>query len=183
MVLHGAYAYLEHVYLGLDHRLRCGILDVRLAGIEPATGGHLVGIAMPAWRALSWTPPIRLGGIGVTHAAEVLWPARGLPPPDGSVYPPTAIAPSPMRAVTVEAAVQGDRALVVAFPYVPWMIPPQIEVAANGIAREPVSRDAAAAVYACRECVGAAAVAWRIVIHSSAPERVDVVTIAPTRDR
>ena len=38
IVLHGAYAYLEHVYLGLDHRLRCGILDVRLAGIEPATG-------------------------------------------------------------------------------------------------------------------------------------------------
>ncbi len=183
MVLHGAYAYLEHVYLGLDHRLRCGILDVRLAGIEPATGGHLVGIAMPAWRALGWTPPIRLGGIGVTHAAEVLWPTRGLPPPDGSVYPPAAIAPSPMRAVTVEAAVQGDRAVVVAFPYVPWMIPPQIEVAANGIAREPVSRDVAAAVYACRECVGAAAVAWRIVIHSSAPERVDVVTIAPTRDR
>jgi len=183
MVLHGAYAYLEHVYLGLDHRLRCGILDVRLAGAEPATGGHLVGIAMPAWRALGWTPPIRLGGIGVTHAAEVLWPMRGLPPPDGSVYPPAAIVPSPARTVAIEGTVQGDRALVVALPYVPWMIPPQIEVTANGVARETVARDVAAAVYACRECVGAAAVAWRIVIHSSAPERVDVVTIAPTRDR
>lgn len=183
VVLHGVYAYLEHVYLGLDHRLRCGILDVRLAGVEPATGSHLVGIAMPGWRALGWTPPNRLGGIGVTHAAEILWPTRGLPPPDGSVYPPAAIAALPARTVAIDAAVQGDRALVVAFPYVPWMSPPQIEVTANGIAREPVARDVAAAVYACRECVGAAAVAWRIVIHSSAPERVDVVTIASMRDR
>ena len=103
IVLHGAYAYLEHVYLGLDHRLHCGILDVRLAGIEPAAGVHLVGIARPAWRALGWTPPIYLGGIGVTHAAEVLWPTRGLPPPDGSVYPPPAIAPLPMRTVAIDA--------------------------------------------------------------------------------
>ncbi|MEO8564833.1 MAG: glycosyltransferase family 39 protein [Betaproteobacteria bacterium] len=181
IVLHGAYAYLEHLYLGLDHRLHCGILDVHLAGIEPAAGVHLVGIARPAWRALGWMPPIHLGGIGVTHAADVLWPTRGLPPPDGSVYPPPAIAPLPMRAVAIEANVQGDRALVVAFPYVPWMIPPQIEVSANGIARAPLARDVVAAVYTCRECIGAAAVAWRISIVSSAPERVDVVTIGPTR--
>jgi hypothetical protein len=179
IVLHGAYAYLEHVYLGLDHRLRCGILDVHLAGIEPAAGIHLVGIARPAWRALGWTPPITLGGIGVTHAAEVLWPTRGLPPPDGSVYPPPAIAPLPMRTVAIDAALQGDRALVVAQPYVPWMIPPRVEVTANGVARAPLARDVAAAVYACRECVGTAAVAWRISIASSAPERIDIVTIAP----
>jgi hypothetical protein len=181
IVLHGAYAYLEHVYLGLDHRLHCGILDVRLTGIEPATGAHLVGIARPAWRALGWTPPIYLGGIGVTHAAEVLWPTRGLPPPDGSVYPPPAIAPLPMRTVAVDATVQGDRALIVAFPYVPWMIPPQVEVSANGIARAPLARDVAAAIYTCHECVGAAAVAWHISIASSAPDRVDIVTIAPPR--
>ncbi len=181
IVLHGAYAYLEHVYLGLDHRLRCGILDVHLAGIEPATGVHLVGLARPAWRALGWTPPISIGGIGVTHAAEVLWPTQGLPPPDGSVYPPPAIAPAPVRRVAIDAAVQGDRALIVALPYVPWMIPPQIEVTANGIARAPLARDVAAAVYTCRECAGAAAVAWRISIVSSAPERVDIVTIAPPR--
>jgi hypothetical protein len=181
IVLHGAYAYLEHVYLGLDHRLRCGILDVHLAGIEPAAGVHLVGIARPAWRALGWTPPIDVGGIGVTHAAEVLWPMRGLPPPDGSAYPPPAIAPLPMRTVAVDAAVPGDRALVVALPYVPWMMPPQIEVTANGIARAPLARDVAAAVYACLECTGSAAVAWRISIASSAPERVDIVTIAPPR--
>ena len=181
IVLHAAYAYLEHVYLGLDHRLHCGILDVHLAGIEPAGGVHLVGIARPAWLALGWTPPIALGGIGVTHAADVLWPTRGSPPPDGSVYPPPAIAPLPTTTVAIDASVQGDRAVVVAFPYVPWMIPPQIEVSANGIARAPLARDVAAAVYTCRECVGAAGVAWRISIVSSAPERVDVVTIAPAQ--
>jgi hypothetical protein len=89
--------------------------------------------------------------------------------------------PLPVRTVAIDANVQGDRALVVAFPYVPWMIPPQIEVSANGIARAPLARDVAAAVYACRECAGAAGVAWRISIVSSAPERVDVVTIAPPR--
>jgi hypothetical protein len=86
-----------------------------------------------------------------------------------------------MRTVAVDATVQGDRALIVAFPYVPWMIPPQIEVSANGIARAPLARDVAAAVYACQECVGAAAVAWHLSITSSAPDRVDVVTIAPPR--
>ena len=86
-----------------------------------------------------------------------------------------------MRTVVIDAAAQGDRALVVALPYVPWMITPQIEVTANGISRVPVARDVAAAVYTCRECAGAAAVAWRISIASSAPERVDIVTIAPPR--
>jgi hypothetical protein len=61
------------------------------------------------------------------------------------------------------------------------MIPPQVEVSANGIARAPLARDVAAAVYACRECVGTAAIAWHISIASSAPERVDIVTIAPPR--
>src|SRR4029079_13033313 len=64
IVLHGAYGYLEHVYLGLDHRLHCGILDVRLAGIEPAAGVHLVGIARPAWRALGWMASIYFRGGG-----------------------------------------------------------------------------------------------------------------------
>lgn len=182
IVLHGAYAYLEQVYLGLDHRLRCGILDVHLAGIEPAAGVHLVGLARPAWRSLGWTPPVYLGGIGVTHVAEVLWPARGLPPPDGSVYPPAAIAPAHTPVVSLDATLPGDRALIIAAPYVPWMAPPQIEVTANGIARAPLARDVAATVFACGECAGSAAVAWRISINSSAPERVDVVTIAARRE-
>lgn len=179
IVLHGTYAFLEQVYLGLDHRLRCGMREVRLAGVDPSAAVHLVGLALPAWQSLGWTPPIALGGIGVTRAAHVLWPARGLPPPDGSVYPPPAIPPLPLRTVTVEATVAGGEALVVALPYVPWMIPPQIAVAANGIARTPLARDAVAAVYACGECPGVTA--WRITIASSAPERVDVVTIAPPR--
>jgi hypothetical protein len=136
----------------------------------------------PAWRSLGWAPPTYLGGIGVTHAAEVLWPARGLPPPDGSVYPPAAIAPAPTRIVSLDATLPGDRALVIAAPYVPWMAPPRIEVTANGIARAPLARDVAAAVFACGECAGSAAVAWRISINSSAPERVDVVTIAARRE-
>ena len=177
VALHGAYAYLEQVYLGLDHRLRCGIVDIRLAGAEPAAT-HLVGIARPAWRALGWTPPSRLGGIGVTDAAEILWPMRGLPPPDGSDYPPALIPSTPIRTVSIDAAVPGSRAVVVAQPYVPWMMPAQIEASANGVARAPLSRDVAAAVYVCAECGAAAAAAWRIVIHSAAPERVDVVTIA-----
>ncbi|MEP6998508.1 MAG: glycosyltransferase family 39 protein [Betaproteobacteria bacterium] len=181
IVLHGAYAFLEHVYLGLDHRLRCGILDVHLAGIEPAAGVHLVGLAGPAWRALGWTPAFDLGGLGVSHAAEVLWPPRGLPPPDGSIYPPPTIASLPVRSVAVDAVIPGDQALIIGQPYAPWMIPPQIDVTANDIARAPLARDVAAAVYACRECVGATAVAWRISISSSAPERVDIVTIAPPR--
>lgn len=176
IVLHGAYAFLEQVYLGLDHRLRCGKVDVRLAGIEPAGGAHLVGLAQPAWKALGWTPPIALGGIGVAPAAHPLWPAQGLPPPDGSVYPPAAIAAAPRRTVTVEATVPAHEALVVALPYVPWMMPPLVSVTANGSARAPLARDVAAAVYACSECPGA--IAWRITITSSAPERVDVVTLA-----
>ncbi|HEY2864036.1 MAG TPA: glycosyltransferase family 39 protein [Casimicrobiaceae bacterium] len=181
IVLHGAYGYLEQIYLGLDHRLRCGILDVHLAGVEPASGAHLVGLARPAWRALGWTPPIELGGIGVTRAAQVLWPAQGLPPPDGSVYPPAAIAPVPLRSAVIDAALPRDQALIVAQPYVPWMSAPQVEVTANGAPRAPLARDVAAAVYLCQECAPTTAVAWRVTVRSSAPERVDIVAIAPPR--
>ena len=180
IALHGAYAFLEHVYLGLDHRLRCGILDLRLAGIEPPALTHLVGLALPAWKALGWKPPMALGGIGVTHAAHVLWPAQGLPPPDGSTYPPPAVPSLPLRTVTVEATVPGDEAVAVALPYVPWMNPPGIVVVANGIVRDPVARDAVAAVYVCSEC-SSSPTSWRITIVSSAPEGVDIVTLAPPR--
>jgi hypothetical protein len=178
IVLHGVYGYLEQIYLGLDHRLRCGVLDVHIAGIEPASGAHLVGLARPAWRALGWTPPIELGGIGVTRAARVLWPAQGLSPPDGSAYPPLAIAPEPLRSVAIDAALPRDQALIVAQPWVPWMSPAQIDVTVNGMARAPLARDAAAAVYACGDCAGDATVAWRVTVRSLAPERVDIVAIA-----
>jgi hypothetical protein len=105
-----------------------------------------------------------------------------LAPPDGSVYPPAAIASAQTRSVSLDATLPGDRALIIAAPYVPWMAPPQIEVTANGIARAPLARDVAAMVFACGECAGSAGVAWRLSINSSAPERVDVVTIAPRRE-
>ena len=179
IVLHGAYGYLEQIYLGLDHRLRCGKLDVRIAGIEPASGAHLVGLARRAWRALGWTPPIELGGIGVTRADRVLWPPQGLSPPDGSVYPPFTLAPESLRSVAIDAPLSRDRALIVAQPWVPWMSPSQIDVTANGMVRAPLARDAAAAVYACSECAEDATVTWRVTVRSPMPERVDVVAIAP----
>ena len=181
VVLHGAYAFLEQVYLGLDHRLHCDGLDVRLAGVEPATAVHLLGLARPAWQALGWTPQRTLGGIGVAADVHSLWPPRGLPPPDGSVYPPATITAAPLRTMTVDASLPASEALVVALPYVPWMDPPQVSVSANGAARAPLARDVAAAVYACRECAGN--VTWRITISSAAPERVDVVSFAPAKAR
>ncbi len=77
IVLHGAYAFLEHVYLGLDHRLRCGMLEVQLAGIEPAAAAHLVG-PRPARmeRAGLDAADFGLGGIGVAPVANALWPLR-----------------------------------------------------------------------------------------------------------
>ncbi len=72
--------------------------------------------------------------------------------------PPPAIASLPVRSVAVDAAVPGDQALIIAQPYAPWMIPPQIDVTANGIARAGRARRRRR-VYACRDCVGAAAVA------------------------
>ncbi|HKW79426.1 MAG TPA: hypothetical protein VJQ49_00325, partial [Casimicrobiaceae bacterium] len=132
------------------------------------------------WQALGWTPPRTLGSIGVARA-HPLWPQRGLPPPDGRVYPPATIASAPLRTMTIDAGAAASEALVVALPYVPWMEVPQIVVTANGVASAPLARDVAAAVYTCRECTGS--VAWQITITSAAPERVDIATFAPDRAR
>ncbi len=179
VVLHGTYAFLQDMYLGLDHRLRCGARDVRLTGAQPAEATHLVGIALPLWTALGWRPPTRLGGLGVAPAARVLGPERGFAIPDGSVYPPHRIIAGPDVMRTLEASVPRDHALVVSLPYALWMPAPTLRITADGRAAAPLAGDAVSAVYACRDCPAGAPVTWRIEIESVAPDRVDVVTLAP----
>jgi hypothetical protein len=179
VVLHGTYAYLEDVYLGLDHRLRCGERDVRLTGALPADATHLAGLALPLWAALGWQPPTRLGGLGVAPVASVLGPERGFAIPDGSAYPPHRIAAGPDAKRTLEASVPRDHALVVSLPYALWMPAPTLRVTAGGRLASPLARDAVSAVYACRDCPAGAPVTWRVEIDSVAPDRVDVVTLAP----
>jgi hypothetical protein len=45
----------------------------------------------------------------------------------------------------------------------------------------PLASDAVSAVYLCRACPAQLPVEWRVGIASVAPERIDVVTIAPPR--
>jgi hypothetical protein len=52
-------------------------------------------------------------------------------------------------------------------------------VRANGVAQSPLARDAISAVYVCRVCDAQSPVTWRIEIDAVAPERVDVITLAP----
>lgn len=179
VVLHGTYAFLEDMYLGLDHRLRCGAHDVRLTGASPADAAHLAGMARPLWTALGWQPTTMIGGLGVASAARVLGPANGYAVPDGSVYPPHRIVAEPERTSVLEASVPRDEALVVSLPYALWMPAPTLRVTANGNPRSPLARDAVSAVYACRDCPAGAPVTWRIEIESVAPDRIDAVTIAP----
>jgi hypothetical protein len=167
------------MYLGLDHRLRCGARDVRLTGASPADATHLVGMARALWAALGWQPPTMIGGLGVAPAARVLGPANGYVVPDGSVYPPHRIAAGPERTSILEASVARDEALVVSSPHALGMPAPTLRVTANGNPLSPLARDAVSAVYACRDCRAGAPVTWRIEIESVAPDRIDAVTIAP----
>jgi hypothetical protein len=66
-------------------------------------------------------------------------------------------------------------------PYAPWMPAPTLTVTANGEAIAPLARDAVSAVYRCEQCDAGAPVAWRIALESAAPERIDIVTVAPPR--
>ncbi len=179
VVLHGTYAFLEDMYLGLDHRLHCGARDVRLTGAQPAGATHLVGLALPLWTALGWRPPQVLGGLGIAPAARVLGPESGFAVPDGSVYPPHRIIAGPQQASVLEATVGRDEALVVSQPYALWMPAPTLTVSANGDPVAPLARDAVSAVYVCRACPADTPVTWRVTIDSVAPGRVDVVTLAP----
>ena len=183
VIVHGTYAFLEDMYSGLDHRLACGGRGARpifvgLLGATPAGALHLVGMAKPLWAALGWQPRTVLGGLGVAPAARVLSPLAGFPVPDGSVYPPHAIDRTRSLALHIDAAVPRANALVVSLPYGLWMPPPAIAITANGVPQAPLARDAVSAVYACRSCADGD-VNWRIDIESVAPDRVDVVTLAP----
>jgi hypothetical protein len=181
VVLHGTYAFLEDMYLGLDHRLHCAARDVRLLGAMPADATHLVGIARPLWTALGAQPRMLLGGIGVAPAARVLGPATGFTAADGSVYPPHRIIAGPERMVAIEARIPADEALVVSQPYALWMPAPRLRVSINGQPASPLARDAVSAVYACRACPAGTLAAWRIEIESVAPDHIDVVTVDGAR--
>jgi hypothetical protein len=178
VVLHGTYAFLEDMYLGLDHRLHCGARDVALLGAMPSDATHLVGLAAPLWTALGARPRMLLGGVGVVPAARVLGPATGFAPADGSVYPPHSIIGGPDRTAVLEARIPTHEALVVSQPYAPWMPAPALRVSIDGRPASPLARDAVSAVYMCRDCTSGTAAAWRIEIDSVAPDRVDLVTIA-----
>jgi hypothetical protein len=179
VVLHATYAFLEDMYLGLDQRLHCGSRDVRLIGANPAHAAHYAGLAKPLWAALGWRAPLMIGGLGVAPVARVLGPREGYAVPDGSVYPPHQIATGPVRTAEMEASVPGNEALVVSVPYAIWTPAPTLRVRANGVAQSPLARDAISAVYVCRVCDAQSPVTWRIEIDAVAPERVDVITLAP----
>ena len=182
VVLHGTYAFLEDLYLGLDHRLHCGRRDARLLGAEPADASHLLGIAWPLWTAFGGHPRLLLGGIGVAPAARVLGPRAAFPPPTAASIRRTGSPPGPTHTIVLEASVPADEALVVSQPYALWMPAPTLRVMANGEPVVPLARDAVSAVYKCRGCAAAAPVAWRIEIDSVAADRIDVVTVATSPD-
>jgi hypothetical protein len=178
VVLHGTYAFLEDMYLGLDHRLRCGARDIRVLGATPAGAAHLIAIARPLWTALGAQPSTVLGGMGVAPVVRVLGPANGYAVADGSVYPPHRIMAGAVNRSVLEAGIPAAEAVVVSQPYAPWMPAPTLQVTVNGQPVAPIARDAVSAVYVCRECGAGTTAAWRIEIEAVAPERIDVVTIA-----
>jgi hypothetical protein len=181
VVLHGTYAFLEDMYLGLDQRLHCAAREVRLVGAAPAEALHLVGLAKPLWMALGWRAAQPIGGMGVATASRVLHPASGFAVPDGSAYPPHSIAARDERQISVDASVPANEALVVSQPYAAWMPPPRVSVSANGSPVLPLASDAVSAVYWCAKCPAQTPVEWKVGIASVAPERIDVVTLAPPR--
>jgi len=109
----------------------------------------------------------------------VLWPAAGYAVPDGSRYPPHDLVTGAVQHRALEATLPQGEALVVSLPHALWMPPPTLQVFADGRELAPLMRDSISAVYACRDCAAGAAVHWRVEIDSVAPERVDIVALAP----
>ncbi len=177
VILHATFAFLDEMYVGLPQRLHCPQVDMRLLGTQPNDVTHVVGLPRAAWRALGWQPSQFLGGIGVSSSVRALWPAAGLSPSDGSVYPPTIIGSSAPTDSVIDVRLSPGDALVVSQPYIPWMASPGIQVTANGVAQTPRFRDVVSTVYACGDCAGGASIAWHIGLRSSAPERIDIVAL------
>ena len=187
VVVHGALAFhLLHDY-ALETKLGCAEPPaIALGGAEPREVTHVASLSRLVLRGATIDPAradiiAQAGPLSLFAVRQVIHPAKGeRPAPPGS-FPPTRYTFGAPERVTLRFDARCDEIVVVSNIYYGFATDPTIDATLNGVAVGPVAADAVSAVFACSEPSRNSAASWRLAIASPAPDRVDVITIAPAK--
>jgi hypothetical protein len=188
VVAHGALAFhMLHDY-ALDARLRCDSSTlVRLGGREPADATHIAGLSTRLLRDAQVDPAradsfAKAGPLSLFRVTQILNPASGEGLSKPGTYPPAPFTFGPAKTLSLQFDARCDEMVVVTNMYHAGFAPdPTVVAAIDGKAVQPAAADALSKVYACRDGAPDAHVSWSLQVTVSAPERVDVVTVIPTK--
>ena len=127
-------------------------------------------------------PRCWLGPIGITRAAQVLWPPTSIPRVSPRTYYPRPFSsgPSVTKAFTFDTL--SSEAVVitnVVFGYSTWEVE-SVEV--NGSKIEPILKTEMSRLYVSQALPMVPAVQWRITYTTPDPSKIDITTVSTSND-
>jgi hypothetical protein len=187
VVAHGALGFhLLHDY-GLETRLRCAAPPaIRLGGIEPADATHVAGLSRlllrdPQNDSINAGPIAEAGPLLFFPVRRVLNPPSGEGTAEPGTFPPTRYTFDAPKLLTLQFDARCDEIVIVTNMYYAFASDPKVTAVLNGKTVPPAAADALSAAYVCKGAPPESPAAWSLQIASPAPERVDVITVVPTK--
>jgi hypothetical protein len=176
--VHGPLAYLVDRNLNVDSMIRCQRNpSLELSGAIPRDRLHLIGLPRAFWEALHAVPSCWLGPIGVTPAAQVLWPPASILQVSPRMYYPRPFSSARSVTETVDFDTLPSEGVVitnVVFGYAPWEIE---SVEANGSKIEPIFKTEMSRLYVSRALL-VRTVQWRITYTTPDASKIDIATVS-----
>ncbi len=178
--LHGTLALIVDTSYGIAMRLHCEEFMHRLllAGKGKVPDRHLVGELLRLWREIGLQPDRIIGSLGIGRPHRVLHPSQGhgLPPLDK--FPPHPLKPGKPTSLEWRFTTDCREYLVISNP-LGWYMRYRIDQAkVDGKPVQPLVKTRFATAWQNPDCEPARGSQWHFRLRSSAPQWLDVYTLA-----
>ncbi len=175
--LQGALPYLALHSYAIGARKTCSEQPLlTLGGQALREDLQIIGFSHPMIKMLKIPSATSWGPIDIFPARRVLHPLKGAPLPPGAPYPPVEGSYGPTQDLILETGLPCDEAVAVSTIYFAFMPSPSIDVTLNGTPLHPFAKDLITSVYVPPSCVSGDDRHWKITVHTSAPDRIGIVT-------
>ena len=187
VVVHGALAFhLLHDY-ALETKLGCAAPPaIVLGGGEPRDATHVAGLSrLVLHRAANDSSRAdvlaQAGPLSLLAVKQVVNPMKGVSTALPGIFPPTRYTVGAAERLALRFDARCDEIVVVTNMYYGFATAPAIDATLDGIRVQPVAADALSTLYACTVATPESTASWELAIDSPSPDRVDVITIVPTK--
>lgn len=178
VTVHGPFAFLVDLNLGVDTLIRCGRApQVQLSGSSHPDRTHWVGMPKTFWTLARLRPRCWIGPLGLAEASLTVAPADDIAPASPNTFLPRPFTHGPSRERNITFTTSGRQALVLT-NVIPWYMPWRVlSVRANGRELSPLASTSVAQLYALPDSVSADGVKWEVLFAAPDTEKIDVVTV------